>query len=126
LDNNPGLVYPISTLMATCILSIVFATLATRPVNMTGVTNIENIGKSPTNLFFFGNFFKMNMADYRKGLLQVVKDADVLDDTIVADLFFLGKALGQKFKRLRTCYTVFMVGMIITVVIFAVVFLVSP
>lgn len=126
IDTNPTLAYPISSLMLTCVLSIVFATLATRPVKMQGVTNLDMIGKGTTNLFFFGNFFKMNLPEYREGLLKVVNDETTLDNSIVTDLFFLGKALGVKFQRLRTCYSVFMVGMIVTVLIFVVTFLVTP
>jgi len=40
----------------------------------------------------------------------------------VLDLYFLGKALGAKFSRLRICYSVFMVGMTLTVIAFAVAF----
>jgi hypothetical protein len=123
IEKFPNLIYPAIALLTTCTLSIVYATLATRPVKMQGYTDLSKIGVHTTNLFFFGNFFKMGISEYKEGLKKVVKDEKVLDDTIVTDLFWLGKALGAKFQRLRTCYMIFMIGMIITVATFAVSFL---
>jgi hypothetical protein len=63
----------------------------------------------------------MKMEDYRAGLVQVLRNEAILDDSIITDLFSLGKTLGIKFMRLRACYGIFMVGMIITVVTFGIV-----
>lgn len=123
LETLPHLIWPGTTLLLTCILSIVFATLATRPVKMEGHTDLSKIKQGNTNLFFFGNFFKMTRNDYIKGLTQVTQNEDILDITIVNDLFFLGRALGQKYHRLRITYSIFMIGMVVTVLVFAVTFL---
>ena len=125
VNDNPNLIYPAATLLLTCILSIVYATLATRPVKMGGRTDLEKIEKGNTNLFFFGNFFKMTPNDYRAGLRKVVKDDELLDKTIVNDLYFLGISLGRKYSRLHTTYSIFMIGMVITVVVYAGIFFIS-
>lgn len=122
-QENPFLLFPTSILLTTCVISIIFATLATRPIRTKGFTRLEDLRQGKTNLFFFGNFYKMNLADYKSGIRQVVSDEEILDDTIITDLFFLGKALGTKFYQLRICYSVFMVGVTITVISFAVAFL---
>jgi predicted metal-dependent HD superfamily phosphohydrolase len=124
LEKFSALLYPGAVLLLTCILTIVFATLATRPVKMGGHTDLENIKKGNTNLFFFGNFFKMKQDDYHKGLLEVVQNSEILDNTIVNDLYFLGRALGQKYRRLRITYSIFMIGMVLTVLTFAIAFIV--
>jgi predicted metal-dependent HD superfamily phosphohydrolase len=123
LKEHPGLVYPASVLLLTCILSIVFATLATRPVKMHGHTDLEAIDKGNTNLFFFGNFFKMNREDYMKGLMRVMQTEENIDMSIVNDLYFLGRTLGHKYQRLRITYQIFMVGMVATVATFGVLYL---
>jgi hypothetical protein len=110
-------------LLLTCILSIVFATLATRPAKMDGATNLNNIEKGNTNLFFFGNFFKMSQNDYRTGLKKVVENDELLDKTIVNDMYYLGLSLGRKYSRLHTTYSVFMVGMVVTVIVYVIAFL---
>ncbi len=120
IEKFPYLIFPAATLLTTCVLSIVFATLATRPIKMTGRTDISKIKEGKTNLFFFGNFYKMDIEEYRRGLAQVLNSEVILDNSIITDLFSLGKTLGIKFMRLRTCYGIFMVGMIITVLTFAI------
>ena len=119
LDANPHLIYPAITLLLTCILAIVFATLVTRPVKMAGKTDLENLNKGNTNLFFFGNYFKMPQNGYRQGLKTIVESDELLDKTIVNDLYFLGLSLGRKYSRLHTTYSIFMVGMVVTVIVYA-------
>ena len=64
----------------------------------------------------------MSFDEYNEGMNATVADDSILDTTIMRDLFFLGKALGAKYSRLRKCYTIFMYGIISTVVAFVVVF----
>ena len=123
LEKFPTLIWPGTTLLLTCILAIVYATLATRPVKMEGHTDLGKIDQGHTNLFFFGNFFKMTREDYIKGLTQVTQNEDILDKSIVNDLYFLGRTLGQKYYRLRITYSIFMIGMVLTVLVFAITFL---
>jgi hypothetical protein len=119
LQGHTYLLAPVGVLLASCVVSIIFATLATRPVKTEGFTNIDKIKSETTNLFFFGNFYKMNLPDYKQGMRQVIEDEELMENAIVTDLFFLGKALGTKFNRLRICYSVFMVGITLTVIAFA-------
>lgn len=117
--DNPKLIVPSVVLLTTCVASIIFATLATRPIKNRGFTNIEEISSGPTNLFFYGNFYKMKFNDYLKGVQEVMQEDERIDVSIISDLFYLGKALGQKFNLLRTCYSIFMVGITLSVIIFA-------
>ncbi|HRD82777.1 MAG TPA: DUF5706 domain-containing protein, partial [Saprospiraceae bacterium] len=55
----------------------------------------------------------------------IAADENRLDSAILRDLFFLGKSLGRKYTQLRTCYTVFLSGIGITVLIFAVSYLIA-
>lgn len=118
LDDYPYLLAPLLCLIITCIGSMIYATLATRPIKMTGYTPEEQIKSAGSNLFFFGNFFKMSFKEYQQGMQHIMDDEAKLEDSIMRDLYFLGKSLGHKYQRLRTCYTVFMAGIIVTVLIF--------
>ena len=119
IETNKFLLLPTSILLLTCTLSIIFATLATRPVPTGGETNIDKVGNGVTNLFFYGNFWKMKLDNYKTGIEKVATNDAILDDTVVNDLYFLGRALGYKFRRLRICYSIFMIGMTLTVISFA-------
>ena len=125
LDDYPYLLFPLLCLIATCIGSMIYATLATRPIKMHGYTPEEQIKSAGSNLFFFGNFFKMSYNEYQQGMQHIIKDEQKLEDSIMRDLYFLGKSLGNKYQQLRTCYTVFMAGIIVTVLVFGISYLVS-
>lgn len=122
LQENKFLIIPTSILLLTCVLSVIFATLVTRPIKMTGMTNLEKLKQGTTNLFFFGNFYSMKLGQYQEAIKSVISDEQVLDNTIINDLFFLGASLGNKYAQLRICYMVFMVGVTLAVLTFAVTF----
>lgn len=122
LDTSPHLLVPTIILLFVCVTAITYATLATRPMPMRGKTTMEDINQKQSNLFFFGNFFKMKYSDYEDGIKYVVSNDEFLDSSITRDLFFLGMALGRKYRYLRKCYNVFMYGIIASVVGFAIAF----
>jgi predicted metal-dependent HD superfamily phosphohydrolase len=120
MRNAPYLIYPMVTLILSCLSSMIFATLATRPIRMEGRTTSKQLESGQANLFFFGNFFRMSFEEYREGMRTVVSRNVNLENAIMRDLFFLGKSLGNKYKQLRVCYNVFVFGMMLTVVVFAI------
>ncbi|MBK9104152.1 MAG: HD domain-containing protein [Saprospiraceae bacterium] len=119
---NRELLYPTVLLLSVCVISMIFATLATRPIPMKGYSSMESILAKKSNLFFFGNFYRMSFDEYEQGMNATVADNSILDTTIMRDLFFLGRTLGFKYAYLRKCYTIFMFGIITTVIAFVVVF----
>lgn len=124
VSKNSYLLIPLGLLLLTCLISMIFATLATRPIKMTGYTPQAQIEKRQSNLFFFGNFYKMSYKEYQDGMYKVITKEEILDDSIMRDLFFLGKSLGKKYSQLRICYNIFMYGVIITVLSFGLTFII--
>ncbi len=123
IQENKYLLLPSAILLLTCILSVIFATLATRPIKMLGNINMESLKKGDSNVFFFGNFYQMSLKQYREAVNIVVKDDTIIEKSIVNDLYYLGKALGSKYSQLRICYMIFMTGMTATVIAFVFSFL---
>lgn len=118
VNDAPHLMMPVIVLLLTCLTSMIFATLATRPIPMTGTTSMEDIKQGKSNLFFFGNFYRMGLKEYDEGINQVLKEETNLESAIKRDLFFLGSSLGKKYNQLRICYNVFMVGVVLSVIFF--------
>ncbi|NNE28941.1 MAG: HD domain-containing protein [Saprospiraceae bacterium] len=116
IQENPGILVPAGILIATCLSSIIAATMATRPIPMKGLSDLERVKNGSTSLFFFGNFYKMSARDYQDALSEVIANEDVLEKTVLMDLYYLGKSLGKKYHLLRVCYTIFMVGIALTVI----------
>ena len=121
IRTDPIMGIPTALLLIVCVVSIIYATLATRPIKMKGYSSSDDITKKKANLFFFGNFYRMSFDEYEEGIGLVVANDDLLDNAITRDLFFLGKALGKKYNYLRLCYTIFMYGIILAVLAFVVV-----
>lgn len=122
---NDKLIIPTLLLLVVCLTSIVFATLSTMPKITEGVFTREDIQNKTSNLLFFGNFYNMKMEDFHWGMMEMINDSDFLYSSMTRDLYFLGKVLAKKYAYLRTCYRVFMYGLITSVIAFAYVFVVS-
>lgn len=119
-EEYPNLIIPAIILSVVCTTTVIFAVLATRPNLTEGVFTKEDILKRRTNLLFFGNFHKMPLSDYEWGVNQLMKNRDFLYGSMIRDIYFLGKVLGRKYFLLRISYTVFMFGLILSVIAFAV------
>jgi predicted metal-dependent HD superfamily phosphohydrolase len=113
-------IIPSSMLIITCLITIIFATLATRPTVITGKISREAIENKKANLLFFGNFSRMDFPDFDWGIKSMIRDREYLHNAMIEDFYNLGKVLDQKFRYLRICYNVFMYGIIIAVLAIAV------
>ena len=115
----PQFIAPASFLLLTCLVSLTFAILATRPSISSGKFTEDDIRSKKTNLLFFGNFHKMQLQDYQWGMNQMIKDREYLYNTMMMDIYFLGVVLAKKYRYLRIAYTIFMWGLILSVLAFA-------
>lgn len=122
LDNNGELIIPTIILITVCISSMFFAILATRPKVTKQNFSRDAFLDSKVNLLFFGNFQGMSLEEFEWGLDTLMHDDKMLYSSLSKDLFFLGKVLARKYRYLRICYTIFMVGSIISALAFIIAF----
>ena len=115
----PQFIAPASILLLTCLVSLTFAILATRPSISSGKFTEDDIRSKKTNLLFFGNFHRMQLQDYQWGMNQMIKDREYLYNTMMMDIYYLGVVLAKKYRYLRIAYTIFMWGLIVSVIAFA-------
>lgn len=120
---NRALILPTMTLLTVCLSTLVFAILATRPKVTKGEFNREDIQRKRSNLLFFGNFYNMDIEDFHWGMMEMIKDSDFLYSSMTRDLYYLGVVLAKKYRFLRIGYNIFMYGIILSVIIFAISFL---
>jgi predicted metal-dependent HD superfamily phosphohydrolase len=121
----PQYLVPTIVLMATCLGAMIFAILATRPSVNQGTFTEDDIRQKRTNLLFFGNFYRVKLEEYQWGMNQMLKDKEYLYNSMIKDIYFLGIVLAKKYRLLRIAYTIFMWGLIATVIAFAVASLIS-
>ena len=119
LDVNRYLILPTIMLVTVCLASIIFAILSTRPKVSEGKFTKEDIQQKRVNLLFFGNFYNMSLPDFNWGFNEMMKDREFLYGSMIKDLYFLGKVLGKKYRLVRISYTIFMWGLIVTVIAYA-------
>ncbi|MGN6400433.1 MAG: Pycsar system effector family protein [Flavisolibacter sp.] len=117
----PQYIVPTIVLVLACLGAATFAILSTRPSVSKGRFTEEDIRNKKTNLLFFGNFYRMQLEDYQWGMNQMIKDKEYLYNTMMMDIYYLGVVLAKKYKLLRIAYTIFMWGLIVAVIVFAIV-----
>ena len=120
--SNNYLVYPTLLFVLFSVVSMVLAVLATRPNVTHGEFTKEDVRQRKVNLLFFGNFHKMKLEDYQWAINELVQDKDYIYSSLTKDLYYLGLVLNRKYKILRWTYTIFILGMIISVLAFIVSF----
>lgn len=120
---NAHLVIPSFLLLISSVITIIFAILSTKP-NVTKVKfTAQDIADRKVNLLFFGNFNRMIFDDYNEAMKDLINDRNYIYDSMVKDLYFLGRVLDRKYKLLSTTYNIFMAGIVISVLSFAYAFL---
>ncbi len=119
---NMKLGVPSGFLLATCLGSMIYATLSTRPKVTEGKVTREDIKQRKANLLFFGNFYNMPLEEFQWGVNEMLRDPEFLYSTMSRDLYFLGIVLAKKYTYLTICYNIFMYGLILSMLSFAVAF----
>ena len=116
LEDNAFLIVPTFILLMVSLSTIIFSILATRPSIPDGVFTDNDLERKKVNLLFFGNFYKMALNDYSKGMIRVMNDNEFLYGTLITDVYSQGVVLGRKYKLIRIAYNIFMFGLIAAVV----------
>ena len=124
LEEFPHLLIPTLMLVFTCLITIVFAILATRPNVSLGKFTRKDIEEKKTNLLFFGNFHGMEFPNYDWGMRQMMKDADFLYGSLIRDIYYNGQVLARKYKLLRYSYSFFMFGFVSSIIGFTIALLI--
>lgn len=120
LQTDTYLQIPMGVITLVCVTSIIFGILATRPNISHGTFSRDDISNKRANLLFFGNFHGMSLQDYNWGMTEMLGDKEYMNNSMIKDNYFLGVVLAKKYRYLRIAYNIFMYGLILTVIAFAV------
>lgn len=120
LQVDTYLTIPTIIFLTSSVCTIVVAILATRPKVSLGTFSDEDIDNKKTNLLFFGNFYKSSMEEYERAMSKMMVDTEYLYGSLVKDIYQLGVVLARKYRLIRWAYNIFMVGIIISVIAFAI------
>lgn len=120
LQVDTYLTIPTIIFLTSSVCTIVVAILATRPKVSIGTFSEEDINNKKTNLLFFGNFYKSSMEEYEKAMSKMMVDSEYLYGSLVKDIYQLGVVLARKYRLIRWAYNIFMFGIILSVIAFAI------
>lgn len=122
LPKNQHLIIPTFILLIASVATIIFAILSTKPKITSGTFTKQDIEEKKVNLLFFGNFYKVKEEEYVWAINEMMKDGDYLYNTMIKDLYYLGLVLNKKYRLLRITYTIFMIGLVVSVFAFTLAF----
>ena len=120
---DPAIILPTIVFLMFSLSTIVLAILSTRPNITKGKFTQADIEKKKVNLLFFGNFYNMPLPEYEWAIREMINDDKYLYSAMIKDQYYLGKVLAKKYKLLRWAYNIFMVGIVVSVIAFLLVFL---
>jgi len=120
ISDYPVITLPAIVFIITCLTTIIFAILSTRPKISSGKFTEEDIHNKKVNLLFFGNFYNMDLDEYEWAVKEMMSDQNYLYSSMIRDQYSLGKVISQKYKLLRIAYTTFMIGLILSSILFAI------
>jgi HD superfamily phosphodiesterase len=120
LQEEPYLTLPTIIFLVVAVTTIVISILATRPKISGGTFTRQDISEKKTNLLFFGNFHKATYEQYNAAMREMMTDTDYLYGSLIKDIYYLGVVLGRKYKLIRLAYNIFMIGIIVSVLAFAI------
>ncbi|MFQ3237975.1 MAG: putative nucleotidyltransferase with HDIG domain [Olleya marilimosa] len=120
LDTNPYLTWPTVIFTLFSVISMVMSIIATRPNVTSGQFTKEDVKNKEVNLTFFGNFHKMKLNEFEWAINEMINDKEYIYKSLTKDLYFLGIVLERKYRLLRITYTVFMIGIIVSLIAFGV------
>jgi predicted metal-dependent HD superfamily phosphohydrolase len=120
LDDYPYLSWPTYLILSVSVVTIIYSILATRPALPPGKFNQQQLEERKVNLLFFGNYYNMSLGDYNEGMEQVMNDKIFMYKTLITDVYAQGIVLSRKYKLLRTAYSIFMYGLIVSVIAFVI------
>lgn len=118
LQEDAWLLIPAGIMLVTSLVAIIFAILGARPKVTSQYYSLEDVRRNRANILFFGNFVNMPLQEFSTGMHELMNDWDKLYDSMINDLYSLGQVLQRKYRLLWLSYSSFMFGLIVTVVMF--------
>ena len=104
---------PLVILSVTCFSTIYIATIVLKPSRFENFRDEKDKTKN-FSPFFFGNFYKMEAADFQTFLDKQLSKENMVPNHFAKDLFYVGKRLGFKMTWIRRAFNLFLIGLFLS------------
>ncbi|OKL39360.1 Pycsar system effector family protein [Pontibacter flavimaris] len=107
----PHLLLPSILLTVVCLVTVILAIRSTRP-------NIKNtvMPDNKIDFLFFGDFVQLDPGTYRDGIRNIMRDHNLLYNSMADNIYLQGKVLSRKYRLLKLAYTVFALGIALVLI----------
>ena len=117
IGDAPILLVPLTTLLATCLGSMIFAILGARPRIAYPRVRTADFCSGRASLLFFGSYTQLDEDAYVDAMSRLTVDRNAVYEAMMRNLYGIGQILTRKFEMLNRAYTIFMVGLVGSIVL---------
>jgi hypothetical protein len=116
------LIIPLVLIILTALLTLVYAIRAVKPRLLT-FKKIKIDQNKKSSLLFFEDVWHLSTEEYIDKMENLIKSPEDIYKNMIIDIHSQAKVLHRKYELLRNAYTIFMFGLIISIVVFLVMWL---
>ena len=120
--NKADIALPVTLIVLTCLMSVVYAIQAARPHIIRNKKGQMDITSKNTSMLFFGTISKKTMDEYMDEMDALLKSKDSIYKNMTIDIYNQGKVLKRKYHLLSIAYLIFMYGFVFSVLTFLLMF----
>jgi hypothetical protein len=115
---------PVTLIVLTCLLSVVYAIQAARPYIVRNKKGQDEILSKNTSMLFFGTISRKSMDQYMSEMEDLLKSRESIYKNMTIDIYNQGKVLKRKYHLLSIAYLIFMYGFVFSVLTFLLLFVI--
>lgn len=109
---------PISILLLSSLTAVIFAVVSAKPDVTKKEVNLDKVRNKKSSVLFFGNFSNMELDRFLTNMRELKSDRNLLYDNMSIDIYYLGLVLKRKYRLIRYAYSIFIIGLSISVISF--------
>lgn len=116
MDDHRYMLIPAIIMFLVSIGTIILSVISTRPKITEGKFTPQQIIHREANLLFFGNFHNMPITEYKSAVKEIMLDTEYLYESLIQDIYFMGRVLARKYRYISWAYKFFTIGLMVAVV----------
>ena len=109
---------PISILLLSSLTAVIFAVVSAKPDVTKEKVNLDKVRNKKSSVLFFGNFSSLELDQFLTNMRELKVDRNLLYDNMSIDIYYLGLVLKRKYRLIRYAYSIFIIGLSISVISF--------
>jgi hypothetical protein len=115
MSAEPLLEIPTGIFLITCFFSMAFAILSALPERCKYRGDLEDFRTDKANLLVFSQYAMLPKDEYLTAMRELLQNSDRIYNNMISQLYFLGHQANKKFKFLQISYTIFLVGLALSI-----------